>query len=79
MTRYFLGGDIGSSKTHVLIADEGGQAVGFGQSGAGNHEQEVVLPPLREGRRQAGEVLVRMAAADVQDERTAFRDEVRKG
>ena len=38
MTRYFLGGDIGSSKTHVLIADEGGQAVGFGQSGAGNHE-----------------------------------------
>lgn len=38
MIRYFLGADIGGSKTHVLIADETGQAVGFGESGAGNHE-----------------------------------------
>jgi N-acetylglucosamine kinase-like BadF-type ATPase len=38
MTRYFLGADIGSSKTHVLIADEQGQAAGFGEAGAGNHE-----------------------------------------
>jgi N-acetylglucosamine kinase-like BadF-type ATPase len=38
MTRYFLGVDVGSSKTHALIASEEGQAVGFGESGAGNHE-----------------------------------------
>ncbi|MBT7074816.1 MAG: hypothetical protein HN922_07890 [Anaerolineae bacterium] len=34
--RYFLGVDVGSSKTHALIADERGQAVGFGKAGAGN-------------------------------------------
>lgn len=38
MTHYLLGVDVGSSKTHALIADERGQAVGFGESGAGNHE-----------------------------------------
>lgn len=36
--RYFLGADVGATKTHVLIADEAGQAVGFGESGPGNHE-----------------------------------------
>jgi N-acetylglucosamine kinase-like BadF-type ATPase len=35
---YFLGADVGSSKTHVVVADEAGRAVGFGQSGSGNHE-----------------------------------------
>jgi N-acetylglucosamine kinase-like BadF-type ATPase len=34
--RYFLGIDVGSTKTHALIADEGGRAVGFGVSGPGN-------------------------------------------
>ncbi len=38
MTRYFLGVDVGSSKTHALAADENGQALGFGEDGAGNHE-----------------------------------------
>ena len=33
---YFLGVDVGSSKTHALIADEHGQVVGFGKAGAGN-------------------------------------------
>jgi N-acetylglucosamine kinase-like BadF-type ATPase len=36
--RYFLGMDVGSSKTHALIADETGQCVGFGKSGGGNHQ-----------------------------------------
>ncbi len=36
--RYFLGADVGATKTQVLIADEMGRAVGFGQSGPGNHE-----------------------------------------
>jgi N-acetylglucosamine kinase-like BadF-type ATPase len=38
MTRFFLGGDVGSSKTHLLVADEQGRALGFGRAGAGNHE-----------------------------------------
>ena len=38
MMRYFLGVDVGSSKTHALAADETGQALGFGEDGAGNHE-----------------------------------------
>ena len=36
--RYFLGADIGSSKSHACIADETGLILGFGNGGAGNHE-----------------------------------------
>jgi N-acetylglucosamine kinase-like BadF-type ATPase len=36
--KYFLGIDVGSSKTHALIVDETGQCVGFGKSGSGNHQ-----------------------------------------
>jgi N-acetylglucosamine kinase-like BadF-type ATPase len=38
MSKYFLGVDIGATKSHALIADETGQAVGFGAHGPGNHE-----------------------------------------
>ena len=38
MTRYILGGDVGATKTHVLISDEDGRVLGFGQAGPGNHE-----------------------------------------
>ncbi|HNS51748.1 MAG TPA: BadF/BadG/BcrA/BcrD ATPase family protein [Anaerolineae bacterium] len=38
MSRFFLGVDVGATKTHALLADEAGRAVGFGQSGPGNHE-----------------------------------------
>jgi N-acetylglucosamine kinase-like BadF-type ATPase len=38
VTPYYLGADIGSTKTHALIADETGRAIGFGKGGAGNHE-----------------------------------------
>ncbi len=34
--RYFLGMDAGGTKTHVLVADENGNAVGFAEGGAGN-------------------------------------------
>ena len=34
--RCFLGVDVGGTKTHLLIADELGQIVGFGHSGPGN-------------------------------------------
>ncbi len=36
--RHFLGIDVGSSKTHALIADETGTCIGFGQAGGGNHQ-----------------------------------------
>src|SRR5512145_2988290 len=36
--KYFLGIDVGSSKTHALIADETGQCIGFGKAGGGNHQ-----------------------------------------
>lgn len=36
--KYFLGIDVGSSKTHALIVDETGQCVGFGKAGSGNHQ-----------------------------------------
>jgi N-acetylglucosamine kinase-like BadF-type ATPase len=47
--KYFLGIDVGSSKTHALIVDECGQCVGFGKSGGGNHQGV--------GYEQVGEVL----------------------
>ena len=36
--RYFLGVDTGATKSHALIADEQGRAVGFAQGSAGNWE-----------------------------------------
>lgn len=36
--KYFLGIDVGSSKTHALIVDETGQCAGFGKAGGGNHQ-----------------------------------------
>ena len=38
MTQYFLGADLGGTKTHVMIADETGRGIGFGEGGPGNHE-----------------------------------------
>jgi len=35
---YFLGIDVGSSKTHALIADETGKCISFGNAGGGNHQ-----------------------------------------
>lgn len=38
MNDYYLGIDIGATKSHALIANEKGEAVGFGYAGPGNHE-----------------------------------------
>jgi N-acetylglucosamine kinase-like BadF-type ATPase len=35
---YYLGIDVGATKSHALIANQWGQAVGFGTAGPGNHE-----------------------------------------
>jgi N-acetylglucosamine kinase-like BadF-type ATPase len=36
--KYFLGIDVGSTKTHALIADETGISIGFGKARGGNHQ-----------------------------------------
>ncbi len=38
MSQFFLGVDVGSSKTHAAVADQEGRIAGFGESGPGNHE-----------------------------------------
>ena len=38
MSKYFLGIDVGATKSHALIADAQGHAVGFGVGGPGSHE-----------------------------------------
>ena len=36
MTRFFLGVDVGATKSHALVANESGQALGFAEGGPGN-------------------------------------------
>ncbi|MEA3337872.1 MAG: BadF/BadG/BcrA/BcrD ATPase family protein [Chloroflexota bacterium] len=38
MTKYYLGVDVGNTKSHALIADEQGQAIGFSETGPGSWE-----------------------------------------
>jgi N-acetylglucosamine kinase-like BadF-type ATPase len=53
---YYLGADLGATKTHTLIVDETGRAVGFGESGPGNHEAvgyEGMFQSMHSGMEQA--------------------------
>jgi len=52
--RYFLGIDVGSSKTHALIAGESGHCIGFGKAWGGNH-QSVGYEGLTEALKQSFE------------------------
>ncbi|MEM5776038.1 MAG: BadF/BadG/BcrA/BcrD ATPase family protein [Anaerolineaceae bacterium] len=38
MADYYLGADLGGTKTRVIVVDPGGRVLGFGESGPGNHE-----------------------------------------
>ena len=54
--RYFLGADVGSTKTHMAIAGENGRVVGFAHSAAGNYQSvgyEGMFAALQKGLRQA--------------------------
>jgi N-acetylglucosamine kinase-like BadF-type ATPase len=35
---YYLGADLGATKTHTIIVDDTGRVLGFGESGPANHE-----------------------------------------
>lgn len=53
---YFLGADVGGTKTHVVVADHDGCVLGFGRSGPGNPEgvgPEGLLAALSEAAGQA--------------------------
>jgi N-acetylglucosamine kinase-like BadF-type ATPase len=53
---YYLGADLGSTKTHTLIVDDAGRALGFGESGPGNHETigyDGMFQSMRDGMEQA--------------------------
>ena len=59
--KYFLGVDVGGTKTHALIADDAGQALGFATGGPGNWEgvgydglRRVLLEVCTAAIRQAG-------------------------
>lgn len=54
--RYFLGADLGGTKTHIVIADQTGRAVGFGEGGPGNHQSvgyEGMLSAMQTALKQA--------------------------
>jgi N-acetylglucosamine kinase-like BadF-type ATPase len=54
--RYYLGSDLGATKTHTLVVDETGRALGFGESGPGNHESvgyEGMFQSMHNGMEQA--------------------------
>jgi N-acetylglucosamine kinase-like BadF-type ATPase len=54
--RYYLGADLGATKTHMLIVDETGRALGFGESGPANHESvgyNGMFQSMQEGMEQA--------------------------
>jgi N-acetylglucosamine kinase-like BadF-type ATPase len=54
--KYYLGADVGSSKTQILIADERGKTAGTGMAGPGNHQTvgyEGMYSALQDGITQA--------------------------
>lgn len=61
MTDFYLGIDIGGTKTHALIATGNAEAIGFGEAGTGNHEavgydgmEEVLIETTRQALAMAG-------------------------
>lgn len=58
--KHFLGIDVGSSKTHALIADEAGVCIGFGKAWGGNH-QVVGYDGLENALKESFEKAIEMA------------------
>ena len=60
---YFLGLDVGGTKTHCLIGDEKGNVLGFGSAGTGNYEVFGVGPALEENKKAIDAALANAAIA----------------
>jgi N-acetylglucosamine kinase-like BadF-type ATPase len=56
--RYYLGIDVGGTKTFCLIGDEEGRIRGFGRAGAGNYECYGVEPAAEENRKAVNSALM---------------------
>jgi N-acetylglucosamine kinase-like BadF-type ATPase len=70
MTAYFLGIDVGGTKSHAIIADENGNALGLGVGGCGNHEaighegtRNVLKSIIAEALAQAGLTIEQISGA----------------
>jgi N-acetylglucosamine kinase-like BadF-type ATPase len=61
-SRYLLGIDTGSSKTHALVATSAGEVVGFGEAGSGNYEV-VGLSGFKKALQTSTEAAMAMAGA----------------
>lgn len=68
--KYFLGIDVGSSKTHALIVDETGRCVGFGKAWGGNHQsagydgtEKVMKESFEQARAMSGVEIAHIAGA----------------
>jgi N-acetylglucosamine kinase-like BadF-type ATPase len=68
--KYFLGFDVGSSKTHALIVDETGASIGFGKAWGGNHQvvgydglENVLKESFGQVREMSGVDLAQIAGA----------------
>ena len=62
--KFFVGFDVGSTKTHALIADEAGRCVGFGQAPGGNY-QAVGWDGLRAALRESLATALRASGIDL--------------
>lgn len=68
--KYFLGFDVGSSKTHALIVNEVGACLGFGKAWGGNHQvvgydglENVLKESLDQAHEMSGVDLAQIAGA----------------
>lgn len=63
---YYIGADLGATKTHTLITDETGRVLGFGESGPGNHE-DVDYDGMFDAMQQGLDMALRAAGLDKHD------------
>jgi N-acetylglucosamine kinase-like BadF-type ATPase len=66
MMSYFIGGDLGGTKTHMLVVDQTGLARGFGESGSGNH-QSIGYDGMFRSMRDALDQALQMAGVTIQE------------
>ena len=68
--KYFLGLDVGGTKTHALITDDQGNVMGFAEDGPGNHQivgyqglREILRAAVGQAQHSAGLKVEQIAGA----------------